>query len=194
MRYDSEHKAQTRERVLQEASAAIRSQGPDRIGVAAIMARAGLTHGGFYAHFKSKDDLIAEAVAYMFESRYTAFFSHLDTPDPRVALLLFVESYLSMRHRNAIDRGCPIPVLAGDVPRMSLAARAKFEAAVDRLTQGIATLLERLGVENPPARATSLLSEMIGALALSRLHSDATKAEHLLDNSRKSLIRTFDLL
>ena len=193
MRYDTEHKAKTRETVLQHASAAIRLEGPHRIGVAAIMARAGLTHGGFYAHFKSKDDLIAEAIAYMFESRYTAFFTDLNTSEPRATLLRFIESYLSMRHRNAIDRGCPIPVLAGDVPRMPLAARAKFEAAVDRLTQGIATLLERLDVENPEARATSVLSEMIGALAVARLHSDEKKAEHLLDNARSSVIRALNL-
>jgi len=69
MRYGSEHKAQTRSRVVQEAAAAIRSDGVERIGVAQIMARAGLTHGGFYAHFESKDDLVAQAVEYMFEDR-----------------------------------------------------------------------------------------------------------------------------
>ncbi|MGI4879673.1 MAG: TetR/AcrR family transcriptional regulator, partial [Janthinobacterium lividum] len=77
MRYDGEHKAQTRERVLKEAAAAIRSEGVDRIGIAQVMARAGLTHGGFYAHFTSKDDLVTQAIDYMFEDRYAAFFANL---------------------------------------------------------------------------------------------------------------------
>src|ERR1700712_3518781 len=101
MRYDTEHKAKTRELVLQQASAAIRAQGPDRVGVAAIMAGVGLTHGGFYAHFKSKDDLVAQAIGHMFDERYAAFLERLDTPDPQTALIRFVKAYLSMRHREA---------------------------------------------------------------------------------------------
>lgn len=191
MRYDTDHKGKTRELVLKEAAAAIRAQGPDKISVAAIMARAGLTHGDFYAHFTSKDDLVAQAIGYMFEERYAAFLAHLDTPDPHLALSNFIESYLSMRHRNAIDRGCPIPVLSGDVPRMPPAARAIFVAAVDRLIDGISKLLERLEVEDHHSRATSLLSGMIGTLALSRLDADANKAEALLATSRGALLSDF---
>jgi TetR/AcrR family transcriptional repressor of nem operon len=188
MRYETDRKAKTRVRVLQEASNAIRAHGPDRIGVADIMGRAGLTHGGFYAHFKSKDDLVAETIGFMFENHYATFLAHLDTPDPRLALTRFVERYLSMRHRDAIDRGCPIPVLAGDVPRLPLAIREKFVAAIDRLTQGIATLLDRMAVENAQTRAAALLSELIGALAIARIHPDALKAEASLDRARASIL------
>ena len=66
MRYDAEHKQKTRERVVQEAAREIRAQGPHRVGVAGIMAKAGLTHGGFYAHFASKDDLVLAAMEQMF--------------------------------------------------------------------------------------------------------------------------------
>jgi len=67
MRYDAEHKQKTRERVLDEAAKAIRAEGPHRVGVAGIMAKAGLTHGGFYAHFASKDELVLAAIGRMFE-------------------------------------------------------------------------------------------------------------------------------
>jgi TetR/AcrR family transcriptional repressor of nem operon len=193
MRYDTEHKAKTRELVLKEASAAIRAAGPDRVGVAGIMARAGLTHGGFYAHFKSKDDLVSQAIGYMFEDRYAAFLAHLDTPDPREALTQFVESYLSMRHRDAIDRGCPIPVLAGDVPRLPAAARDVFVSAVDRLTDGIAQLLRQIGIADPEIRASSMIAEMVGALALSRVQPDAEKAAALLAGSRRSILGGLDV-
>lgn len=193
MRYDVTHKARTRERVLHEASTAIRSEGVDRIGVAAIMGRAGLTHGGFYAHFKSKDVMVAEAIAYMFEQQYARFLAHLDTPDPRQALTQFVTHYLSMRHRDATETGCPIPVLASDVPRLPLAVRQQFVAAIDRLTDGIAILLGRLGVAEPRERAASLLSELIGALAIARIHPDVAVAEALLANSCRSILLAFDL-
>lgn len=193
MRFDTEHKAKTRDRILKEAAAAIRLEGPDRVGVAAIMSRAGLTHGGFYAHFKSKDELVAQAIGYMFEERYAAFFARLDAPDPRTALASFINSYLSMRHRDAIDRGCPVPVLAGDIPRLPVAARAAFVAAVDHLTEALTKLLEEIGVADAPLRASSTLSEMVGALALARVQPSTAKAEALLAHSRQSILGAFDL-
>ena len=193
MRYGSEHKAQTRSRVVQEAAAAIRADGVERIGVAQIMARAGLTHGGFYAHFESKDDLIAQAVEYMFEDRYAAFFKHLDDPDPRAALRRFVDFYLSMRHRDAPDRGCPIPGLAGQVAHMPERARNRFQLAVDRLTDGVATLLERAGEEHAADTAMSVVSEMVGAIAVARTLTDEKKAERLLANARESVCLKLEL-
>ena len=187
MRYGSEHKAQTRSRVVQEAAAAIRSEGVERIGVAQIMARAGLTHGGFYAHFESKDDLVAQAVEYMFEDRYATFFKHLDDPDPRAALKRFVESYLSMRHRDAPDRGCPIPGLAGQVAHLPERARNRFQLAIDRLTDGVATLLERAGEDNAADTALNVVSEMVGAIAVARTLADKEKAERLLTMTRLSV-------
>jgi TetR/AcrR family transcriptional repressor of nem operon len=187
MRYDSEHKARTRERVLKEASAAIRTDGADRVGVAGVMARAGLTHGGFYAHFKSKDDLIAQAIGYMFEDRYAYFLAHLDTPDSAAALTSFIDSYLSMRHRDAPERGCPIPSLAGEIPRLPEMARQRFVAAVDRLTDGVAKLLADMGKPNPAALASSVFAEMVGALSLSRTQEDREAAEAILANSAASL-------
>src|ERR1700754_2740159 len=107
MRYGEDHKEQTRARVLQEAAREIRAKGPDGIGVAAIMARAGLTHGGFYAHFKSKDALVAAALDTMFEDMRARFERRASDADPRTALRAYVDFYLSAMHRDARDRGCP---------------------------------------------------------------------------------------
>ena len=82
MRYDSEHKARTHARLLKEAAATIRAVGPDGIGVAGLMAKAGLTHGGFYAHFKSKDDLVAQAITRMFDDSRALFEARIEGRAP----------------------------------------------------------------------------------------------------------------
>ncbi|WP_174287403.1 TetR/AcrR family transcriptional regulator [Sphingomonas bacterium] len=192
MRYDSEHKARTRGRVLTEAAAALRADGPDRFGVAAVMNRAGLTHGGFYAHFRSRDELLTEAVGHMFKDRYDAFFADLDTVDPQAALRRLVDYYLSMRHRDARDQGCPIPILSGELHRLPDAARERFVQAVDRLTGGIATLLARASTDAPRARAVSAVAEMVGAIAISRTLGTAG-AEELLAHAGTSVGRKLGL-
>ena len=100
MRYDSEHKSETRRRVLKEAAREIRAKGPGGVAVAGIMARAGLTHGGFYAHFDSKEALIAAAIETMFESARSRFDLTANDADPRMALLGYVDFYLSPQHRD----------------------------------------------------------------------------------------------
>ncbi|MFW2853034.1 TetR/AcrR family transcriptional regulator [Sphingomonas sp. TX0543] len=193
MRYDSEHKARTRDRVLKEAAAALRAEGPDRLGVAAVMKRAGLTHGGFYAHFRSRDELLSEAVDHMFKDRYEAFFADVDRVDPQTALHRLVNYYLSMRHRNARDQGCPIPILSGEFHRLPDAAQARFVRAVDRLTGGIETLLERAGVDAPRTRAVSAVAEMVGAIAISRTQ-DAAAAEETIASAKASVERKLGLV
>src|ERR1700756_4643866 len=98
MRYDSEHKAQTRARVLEEAAATIRAVGPDGIGVAGLMAKVGLTHGGFYAHFKSKDDLVAQAITRMFDDSRALFDTRTAGRMPRDGLAAYFDAYLSEQH------------------------------------------------------------------------------------------------
>lgn len=193
MRYDGEHKAQTRERVLKEAASAIRSEGVDRIGIAQVMARAGLTHGGFYAHFTSKDDLVTQAIDYMFEDRYAAFFANLGNADPRAALARFVDHYLSMRHRDAPGGGCPVPVLAGQVPLLPEPARARFRLALDRLKGGVASLLERMDAPEVEITAAAAIAEMVGAVAIARVESDDVIAERLLHAARRSVFARLGL-
>ncbi|WP_295636307.1 TetR/AcrR family transcriptional regulator [Novosphingobium sp.] len=187
MRYDSEHKARTRNRVLKEAAAALRAVGPDRLAVADVMNRAGLTHGGFYGHFKSRDELLTEAVGAMFQDRYELYFSHIETVEPRAGLQRFVDNYLSIRHRDARDTGCPIPILAGELHRLPEAARSRFDVAVHRLTDGLVTLLGRAAIDAPRTRAVSAIAEMVGAIAVARTLPDITEATELLETAKVSV-------
>lgn len=187
MRYDSTHKERTRERILDEAATAIRAHGPQGVSVGGLMKKAGLTHGGFYAHFGSKDDLVAEAIGHMFAGPYTNFAALTEGKAPAEALAAYVDFYLSPRHRDARDRGCPLPALSGDLARMPAAARARFGEGAGRLRDAIADLLAAMGRPDPQTLAASAMAEMVGAIALARATDDPGQADELLAATRRSL-------
>ena len=193
MRYDAEHKQRTRERVLNEAVKTIRAEGPDKLGVAAVMAEVGLTHGGFYAHFRSRDDLMAAAIGQMFGNVGGLFEKRTEGLEPKQALLAYIGFYLSRTHRDARDSGCPLPVLTSDLPRMDDAAREQFSAGVARLQSNLQGLLEKLDRPDAEALAGSALAEMIGALALSRAVADRAQSDALLTRSRDAIFHRLGL-
>jgi TetR/AcrR family transcriptional repressor of nem operon len=187
MRYDAEHKERTRQRVLSEAATAIREHGPAGISVADLMAKAGLTHGGFYVHFKSKNALIAESISEMFDERHQFFISLIQDFGPAEGFGRYIDSYLSRRHRDSPSQGCPVPALSGDLARMPSLARKSFEAGVERLIDAMADVLKKLDQPHPKALATSLLSEMVGAMAMSRAVSNASLSDAILKGARDNL-------
>ncbi|MET0310166.1 MAG: TetR/AcrR family transcriptional regulator [Sphingomonas sp.] len=193
MRYDSEHKEQTRARVLKEAAREIRDKGPGGIGVAAIMARAGLTHGGFYAHFKSKDALVAAALDTMFEDARARFDRRAVDADPRTALRAYVDFYLSTAHRDARDRGCPLPSLSGDLARSDEDTRARFGKGLAGLTGRVAEKLRLLEHVDPERGAASLVTELVGAIALARAVADPAQSDAILANAHASVVARFNL-
>ena len=184
MRYDQNQKERTRARVLAEAAAAIRSKGVGRVGVAEIMAGAGLTHGGFYAHFKSKDDLVTQATAYMFDGSYAWFLRHTEGRDPADALSNYIDAYLAPSQRDDRARGCPLAALSGDVLNMPEPARARFADGAERSVAALAKLVKKLGVKNAEALAWSALATMVGALTLARTVSDRDTSNRILRSSR----------
>jgi len=117
MRYQTGHAEETRLQVLAAAAAEIRTHGPNGISVAGIMRRAGLTHGGFYAHFSSKNDLVAEAIDHMFHTaKALSRAMEVDGTDLD-RLRAFIRNYVSRHHRDRPDEGCPIAALANDIAR-----------------------------------------------------------------------------
>ncbi|HJV41930.1 TetR/AcrR family transcriptional regulator [Caulobacter sp.] len=191
MRYDAEHKQKTRQRVLDEAAKAIREEGLHRLGVAGIMARAGLTHGGFYAHFPSKEAFVAEAIAHMFEAGPRL--GTMKGQPSREALGGYIDLYLSRRHRDTRDGGCPLPYLAVDAPRLSEAARERYARGVAHLTDIIAAHLVALGREHAQDEASSTLAELVGALTLARAEPDPDRSDSILERSRAHLKRRLGL-
>ncbi len=187
MRYDTNHKERTRARVLAQAAAEVRTKGVERVSVARVMAGAGLTHGGFYAHFGSKDDMIAQAITHMFDDAYAKFLSDTERHEPADGLARYVDGYLCESHRVDRAHGCPFAALASDLPNMPEVARARFTDGLERLVAGIAKLLRNLGLKNADALAWSALAEMTGALVLSRAVSSARRAARILQSSRATV-------
>jgi TetR/AcrR family transcriptional repressor of nem operon len=193
MRYDAEHKQKTHDRLLSEAAKAIRREGPHKLSVAGVMAKAGLTHGGFYAHFKNRDELVAEGVAQMFRESAARFAQSVEGRTPREALADYVDFYLSAAHRDSRSSGCPLPFLSADAPRLPTAARARFSEGVRGLEDRIAGQLAALGRRDAHAEAGSLVAELVGALALSRAEPDKDRADSMLARSRDRIIDRYGL-
>jgi TetR/AcrR family transcriptional repressor of nem operon len=192
VRYDESHKEKTRLRVLAEAAAAIRTKGAERVSVAEVMSAAGLTHGGFYAHFDSKDDLVAQAITHMFDFNHSRFLSLTEGREPAAAIANYVDHYLGQAHRLDRATGCPVATLSGDLPNMSDRARERFTDGTERWAAALAKLARKLGAKDADAIAWSAIAEMSGAVALSRTVSEE-RAAAILRNSRANVKRRFGL-
>jgi TetR/AcrR family transcriptional regulator, transcriptional repressor for nem operon len=193
MRYDAEHKQRTRQNVLKVAAQSIRNEGPHRIGVAAVMAEAGLTHGGFYAHFASKDDLVAAAIDEMLRQGGKRFDRETEGYAPATALARYIDFYLSREHRDSRGLGCPLPYLSADAPRLTDRSREAFAVGVGRLAARLANLLEALGRRDSQSEASSLLAELVGALSLARADPDPQRSDAILARSRAALKLRYEL-
>lgn len=192
MRYSDDHKAKTRERVLREAARELRAKGRESVSVARVMERAGLTHGGFYAHFASKDDLVAEAVGTMFDDA-RARLTTMAEDEPRRALRGYIDFYLSHAHRDNRERGCPLPALSGDLARADPAVRARFGAGVKGLSDRLAQRLRAIGGATPETDALAMLTQMVGAVALSRAVADPAQSDAILADAHANLIARYGL-
>ncbi|MBI3678604.1 MAG: TetR/AcrR family transcriptional regulator [Proteobacteria bacterium] len=187
MRYSEAHKQETHQRLLNLAAKALREKGPDHLSVADVMKSAGLTHGGFYAHFKSKDAFLAETLQTIFDQASERMRRMVDGMPPRHALATYIDFYVSPAHRDGLARGCPVVALNSDLPRQSKQFRAAFDAGVQRMVRFLAAWVATTSAEEPEKLAASLLSAMAGAVALSRAVSDRKLSDDLLEATRSGI-------
>src|SRR6185437_14060093 len=182
MRTTHERKAETRDRILAAASRLFRSQGIDAVGVDAVMHAAGLTHGGFYGHFPSKEALAAEVSAVSL-SRAAARWERIsrEAPPPE-ALRKIVDSYLDPAHVAASERGCVLTTLGPEVARRPDARPALTQSMRD-MVQALARCLPEQREE--PAMAA--LATMVGAVVLARLADDAALSDGFLRSAKAAV-------
>jgi TetR/AcrR family transcriptional regulator, transcriptional repressor for nem operon len=186
MKVSREKAAQTRERIVKEAGALFRAKGFGNVAVADIMKAAELTHGGFYGHFDSKDDLSVEAsrqaLAKSAERWRTIVAEAGDKPYPAL-----IENYLTSRHRDEPAGGCALSALGTDAARSSPALRGVFanglQAFLDILTAALP------GFSKPAKRrkAVAAMATMVGAVTLARAVDDPALSEEILDAARQEL-------
>jgi TetR/AcrR family transcriptional repressor of nem operon len=187
MRYAQTHKQETRAKVLKVAAEALREKGPDGVGVAEVMSAAGLTHGGFYAHFPSKDVFLTETLNEVFAQLTERIRSVTEGLPPREALNAYIDHYVSRRHRDHPTMGCPLPALNSELPRQSESFRAAFDAGVKRLVGQFEQWISGAGIANAEKLAVSTVSAMVGALALARAVSDRHLSDELIESARAGI-------
>ena len=187
MRYSDTHKAETHAKLVKLAGRALREKGPEGLSVADLMGSADLTHGGFYAHFKSKAALLTEALQGIFEESNHKLEKLAEGLPPRLALAQFVDTYVSSAHRDKPSTGCPIVALNSDLPRQSRQFRAAFDAGVKQLVGSLARQIKDARIADSETLAPFVLSAMVGAVILSRTVSDETLADGLLASARKNI-------
>ncbi|MCG7389945.1 TetR/AcrR family transcriptional regulator [Pantoea sp. ACRSB] len=183
------HKARTRQRILDEAARVMRECGTESIGVASLMKRVGLTHGGFYAHFDSREALVQAVIAEMFTDSTQRMQPLWQQSDPAERLNTLIDYYLSETHRDSPAEGCPMPALVSEVGHLPEEAKAIFTQGVASMLQRLSELLAELGLREAEALASSLLAEMVGALALARACPDKALSATMLARSRQALKR-----
>lgn len=183
------HKARTRQRILDEAARVMRECGTESIGVASLMKRVGLTHGGFYAHFDSREALVQTVIAEMFTDSTQRMQPLWQQSDPAERLNTLIDYYLSETHRDSPAEGCPMPALVSEVGHLPDEAKAIFTQGVASMLKRLSELLAELGLRDAEALASSLLAEMVGALALARACPDKALSAIMLARSRQALKR-----
>jgi TetR/AcrR family transcriptional repressor of nem operon len=178
MRYGKDHKQATRQRIIHTAGRRFKRDGIDGSGIATLMADAGLTNGAFYAHFTSKEDLVATAVADQLREQRASFSAQI--PD-RAGVEQFVREYLSVAHRDNPQDGCPSAALLEEIARCPHATKRAYS---DGLLAVIDDIAAHIAPHDPPSarvRTLSVFAMMVGTLQLSRALADPQLADEVLE-------------
>ncbi len=180
MRYSQDHKAQTHQRIIKEASIRFRRDGIGATGLQPLMKALDLTHGGFYAHFKSKDELVEKAL----QAAATELDAHCETLfSQEHPLHAFIDSYLSEWHLTSPDQGCPLPTMSSELGLRGQPSKTTDEVLGARLKQ----IETALGEGRGDAESLVMMSTLVGALVLARSVEDSALAKRIMDAVRESL-------
>ena len=190
MRYEPEHKTRTRERIIRNAARKLRVEGLSGPGVESVMKASGLTVGGFYKHFRSKDELLAEAIAQGFSELSEKVSSLQDVP-PQDRWKEIVGWYLSTEHCNHPGTGCPVVTLAPEIARAKLSVRKRTADLMKELADGWAEFMPGVTAKERERNFFVIFSAMAGAVAIARLLPEPADRQKVLTSVRKYLLASF---
>ena len=185
MRYGKDQKQATRQRIVEAAGRRFKHDGIDGAGVAAVMSDAGLTNGAFYAHFTSKEDLVANVLADQLRAQRHSLDS--EAPD-RAGLEAFVRAYLSPQHRDQRADGCPSAALLDEIARRPAATRKVFTDELMSEIDGIASRLDPTDLDAARTDALTVFGLMVGTLQLARALTDRDLSDQLLARSAETAL------
>ena len=189
MRYGQDHKQATRRRILEAAGRRFKEGGIDGSGVAAVMSDAGLTNGAFYAHFASKEDLVANVLA---DQLHTQRQSVDAQPPDREGLDAFVRSYLSPQHRDKCADGCPSAALLDEIVRRPDATKQVFTDELMGVIDDIASRLDTTDAAAARINALTVFGLMVGTLQLARALTDRDLSDQLLAQGVQTALNLLD--
>jgi TetR/AcrR family transcriptional repressor of nem operon len=188
MRYSREHKQETHARIVRKASVRLREKGAHGVGVADLMKEAGLTHGGFYAHFDSREALVVEALAYA-SSRSREHWRKLaqQTP-PEKRLALTVDAYLTPMHRDDLGHGCAIASLGAEIVREGPKTRKAFASELEQMIEFIADQIPHSPRKIARKQAAATLATMMGTLVMARIAGNGEFSDEILAAGREAAL------
>jgi TetR/AcrR family transcriptional regulator, transcriptional repressor for nem operon len=194
MRYPRDQKSTTRAKILESASSAFRKKGMTGVSIIGLMTAAGLTHGAFYNHFESRERLIDECIGDAMRETRDRFGIMMGVAEPPAALEAVVNAYLSQRHRDVPEAGCPIPSLGADIGRASASARGAFAREFVEIVELIAGQYDGLSRCAAQQQATAFMATLVGTILLARAADTEQLSERILDAGRRAVLGSMDTL
>ncbi|MBV9670030.1 MAG: TetR/AcrR family transcriptional regulator [Acidobacteriales bacterium] len=191
MRYSLEHKAHNHEKILSTAARSFRERGGDSSGIGTVMKKVGLKKGGFYRHFKSKDDLFVEAVAQALDEMGRGTLAVVKSAPEGQALRAIIERYLSTGHANSPGTGCVLAALGPEIARKPLAVRRRIEALLEAYRERLLPFIPGHTREEKLAKCRLLFPSMAGVMMMARVTPDPQMREQRLRVAREFFLKSF---
>ncbi len=191
MRYRPEHKAEVHQKIVRDASRRVRTEGLNGAGVAAVMRDTGLTHGGFYKHFGSKDELLLESLREAFRDTADNLARAAEQPLPEAAWKAIVKAYLSPEYCDHAERGCPLTALAPELARVDKRMRGQVLTELVKYKDRMIPFMPGRRTADKERAFFSIFSTMIGAIEIARMLPESTMREKVLATARDFLLHSF---
>jgi len=191
MRYRPEHKVEVHRKILKDASRRVRAEGIGGAAVSSVMRDSGLTNGGFYKHFGSKDDLLTESLSEAFREIADRLTQIAEKSKPGTAWKAIVKAYLSPEHCDHAESGCPVAALASELARADHAMNAPIHREIIKYKSRMLPLMPGRRAADKERAFFAIFSTMIGAVGIARILPDQTARARVLANARDFLLRSF---
>jgi TetR/AcrR family transcriptional regulator, transcriptional repressor for nem operon len=191
MRYPPEHKAEVHQKIVKDASRRVRAEGMSGAAVAAVMRDTGLTHGGFYKHFESKDELLMESLREAFRDIGDKLIRAAEQSRSEAPWKTIVKMYLSPEYCDHVERGCPLPALAPEMARVDETMRSQVLSELIKYRDRMLPFMPGRRVADKERAFFVIFSAMTGAVEIARMMPNSAAQEKVLASTREFLLRSF---